>query len=243
MGAISDGILRFVRGKRVVPPVPPGRTIVIADTDEPATGARRDRISSFGLFIAYVDAKGDTSERRIVCRSYDRSSDMINAWCFERSALRSFRCDRLVSAACTETGEFFDLDELVAMLRSRGLPVKDAGLNAALKILTFLMRCDGIHPNEAVALESAITSYAVRFDGDDAMVDLAMKQARTMAPDERDFLKALRFVTLRPDGPALARFIRTQARLMIDADGAHSPEEASFAIEVDAALAKVAERA
>lgn len=242
LGAISDTIRSLVAGKRVVPPVPPGRTVLLAPEEVSAITTRRDGTAALSLFIEYVDAKGNRSERRIRCESYDRSVDMITAYCFEREALRQFRCDRIVNAACTETGEFFDLEDLVERLRARGLPVRDAGLNAALKILTFLMRCDGVHHNERVVMEDAITSYALRFDGDDAMVDLALRQSRTMAPDERDFLRALRFVTLRRDGPALARFIRSQAQRMIDADGLHSSEEARFGLELDQLLAKVAAR-
>lgn len=243
MGVISDGIRAFVAGKRVVPPVPPGRTVLLVAEEVPVASAKRDGTASLSLFIEYLDAKGARSERRIACQSYDRSVDMITAYCFEREALRQFRCDRIVSAACTETGELFDLADLTERLRARGLPVRDAGLNAALKLLTFLMRCDGIHAQEAVVLEEAITSYALRFDGDDAMVDLALRQSRTMAPDEHDFLRALRFVALRRDGPALARFIRSQAQRMIDADGLHSAEEARFAIELDQLLSKVAAKA
>lgn len=243
MGMISESIRTFLAGKRVVPQVPPERTITLVAEEATPASPRRDGTASLGLFIAYVDIKGDQSERRIACRSYDRSADIINAWCFEREALRAFRVDRITSAACTETGELFDLLELVDRLRAGGLPVKDQGLNAVLKILTFLMRCDGTHHRERVAIEDAITSYALRFDGDDAMVDLALRQSRTMAPDERDFLKALRFISLRPDGPALARFVRSHAQRIIDADGQHSPEEAQFAIELDGVLASVAGRA
>lgn len=242
MGVISGVIRAFVAGKRVVPPVPPARVVVLGSEEAAPISPRRDGTASLSLFIAYVDSKGETSERRISCRNYDRSADIINAWCFERDALRAFRVDRIESAACTETGEFFELEELVARLRAGGLPVKDQGLNADLKILVFLMRCDGIHAREQAVIEAAITSYALRFDGDDAMVETALRQSRTMAPDERDFLKALRFISLRRDGPALARFVRSHAQRMIDADGQHSPEEARFAVELDEVLSAVAAR-
>lgn len=233
----------FLAGKRVTPSVPPGRAVKIQGTDEAAVRQPRDGVSSLGLFIEYADSQGVRSERRIACKSYDRSADAITAYCFEREALRQFRPGRIITAACTETGEFFDLSELVALLRARGLPVRDAGLNAALRILTFLMRCDGVHPNEPLSIEEAVTSFALRFDGDDAMVDLALRQARTLAPDEYDFLRALRFVTLRRNGPELARFIRSHAQRLIDCDGRHSAEEARFGIELDNVLAKTAAKA
>lgn len=237
---ISDEIVGYVAGKRVIPPVPPGRIVAVSQDEPISPSSRRDETAALSLFIEYVDAAGATSTRRIACRSYDPPADTITAWCFERDAIRAFRCDRIVSAACTETGEFFELNALVDRLRSRGLPVRDAGLNMVLRILTFLMRCDGVHSSEAIALEDAVTSYALRFDGDDQLVEQALRQARTMAPDERDFLKALRFVTLRRDGPALARFLQSQARRIIDADGRHSAEETRFGIELDRLLTKVA---
>jgi hypothetical protein len=242
MGIISSSIKAFVAGKRVLPSVPPGRIVVVSVEEDAQPISRRDGTSSLGLFIEYVDANGGHSERRIACRSYDRTKDILNAWCFERSASRAFRCDRIVSAACTETGEFFALPDLIEVLRGRGLPVRDAGLNAALQILTFLMRCDGIHASEQIALEDAITSYAIRFDGDDAMVELALRQARTLAPDDHDFLKAIRFISMHPDGPALARYVRSQAQRIIDADGHHSADEARFGFELDRALGSIASR-
>lgn len=240
MDWVPKSLATWVKGKRVIPPVPPGRVVVLTETDDDCTSARRDDTASLSLFVEYIDSKGERTARRIACRNYDRANDMINAWCFERDAKRAFRCDRIVSAACTATGEVFDLAELVARLRARGLPVRDARLNATLKVLTFLMRCDGVHPSEEDALEEAIGRFALRFDGDDAMVDLAVRQARTMAPDERDFLRALQFVARRKDGPALARFIQAQARQIIDADGWHSRVEVNFGVELDNVLARVA---
>ena len=234
--------MTFITGKRVVPPVPPKRSVIISIDTPPATSRRRDDISSFAMFIEYRDSSSAISHRRIACRTFDPSADVLNAWCFEREALRAFRYDRIVSAACTETGEFFDLGSLIQTLRANGLPVRDAGLNASLKVLVFLMRCDGIHAAEEAALEDAITGYAIRFNGDDEMVESGIRQARTMAPDERDFLKALRYVTKRRQGPALARFVQAQAQRIIDADGRHSAEETRFAIELDELLAKTAAR-
>lgn len=238
-----EGIASLVAGKRVVPPVPPGRAVVIDGEDDPADSDQRDETASLALFIEYRDAKGAVSARRIVCRSYDQGRDIITAWCFEREAMRQFRIDRIATAACTETGEVYDLGALAAMLRAGGLPVRDSGLNLVLRFLTFLMRCDGVHHSEREALERAITSYALRFDGDDEMVEQALRQARTMAPDERDFLNALYSIGKRPDRARLARFIRQHARAVIDADGVISAEEARFGAELDSVLGQLSEAA
>jgi len=235
-----EGITSFVAGKRIIPPLPPGRQAVLAGEDEPSGSDQRDETASLALFIEYRDAKGVVSARRIVCRSYDVGTDMLTAWCFEREALRQFRIDRIVSAACTRTGEFFDLPDLVSKLREGSTPVRDSGLNLVLRFLTFLMRCDGVHWTEPEALEQAITSYAMRFHGDDAMVEQALRQARTMAPDETDFIKALYSIGKHPDRARLARVIQQHARAVIDADGVISPEEARLGMELDAVLRRLA---
>lgn len=240
---ISKPIQDHIAGKRVVPSIPPNRSVLLEGTDEPGRSDRRNGISALGLFIEYRDAQGALSARRIVCRHYDPSAGMFTAWCFEREALRDFRLDRIVSAACTETGELFDLTELIAALRVRGLPVRNVGLNLVLRLLTFLMRCDGVHPSEPAVLEHAVTSYALRFDGDDRMVDDALRLANTMAPDAGDFLRGLRWMGLRPDGPRLASFLRNQARAIVDADGRLSEEEVVFGLELDKALSAIAARA
>lgn len=242
MGWISGGLLGAISGKRVVPGVPPGHEVVLQGTDEVARSSRRDGTSALGLFIEYTDASGAASHRRIACRSYDSSVHTITAWCFERQAPRAFRVDRIAAAYCTETGEVFDLDEFVFVLRRRGLPLSQTGLNVCLRLLTFLMRCDGVHASEWDALEGAVTGYALRFDGDDELVDQGLRMARMLAPDESDFLRGLRWMRLRRDGPELARFVRSHAARLIDADGRHSPEEVTLGIEIDRALGAIEAR-
>jgi hypothetical protein len=231
-----------VAGKRVVPPVPGGREVVLEGADAPGSCARRDGTSALGLFIEYVDAHGTPSARRIACRYYDPSCDTITAWCFEREALREFRVDRIISAACCETGELFELGALVQSLRARGLPLRDQGLNLSLRLLTFIMRCDGVDHRELLVLEAAVTSYAMQFGGDDQMVDQGIRMAHSLAPDEGDFLRALRWLKMRRDRSALADFVRTQVRRMVDADTVLSHQEVSFGAEVDAVLRRIESR-
>lgn len=240
---ISEAIGAFLSGKRVVPQVPPGRVVVLDGDEDEARSDERSGISPLALFIEYRDAKGTLSARRIACRSFDVSTGRLTAWCFERQALREFRFDRIVSAACTETGEFHDVADLAAMLSEGGLPVRDGGLNLVLRFLVFLMRCDGTHRREMDALEQAVISYALRFDGDDALVDRAMRQARSMAPDEQDFLAGLHVLRRHPDRARLAPFIARQACAIIDADGRISDEEGRFAAELDVVLRRIGEDA
>lgn len=242
MDWVSSRLLGAISGKRVVPSIPPGRSIVLESEDEDARSERRDGTAALSLFIEYVDASGAPSHRRIACRHYDGSVDTITAWCFEREAPRAFRVDRIAAAYCPETGELFDLDQLVFSLRRRGLPLSTTGLNVTLRLLTFLMRCDGVHAAEWPALEAAVTSFALRFDGDDEMVAQGLRMAKSLAPDENDFLRGLRWMRLRRDGPQLARFVRGQAGRIIDADGRHSDEEAILGIEIDRVLGAIEAR-
>jgi hypothetical protein len=237
----SESLSALVAGKRVVPPVPQGRAVNLSGEDQPASSLDRDETTSLALFIQYCDAKGVVSSRRIVCRSYDVATDTITAFCFERGALREFKIERVIEAVCTQSGEVYDLTVLTQALKRNGLPVRDGRLNLVLRFLTFLMRCDGVHPAEEEMLEHAITSYALRFDGDDALVEQALRQARTMAPDDRDFLNALYSIGKRSDRANLAKFIRLQARRVIEADGRISAEEARLGAELDAVLGKLAE--
>lgn len=243
MGAFS-ALFAFTEGKRVMPSAPPGRTPRISPIEEPAAPRRaRNGVSGLGLYIEYVDRNGEPSERRIACRSYDPGHDAINAWCFEREAPRQFRLERIGSAVCTETGELFELAFLLQTLRARGLPVDDKCLGRVLLLLTFLMRCDGVHASETTAIEDSIERFAVRFDGDEALVAQGYRLAGTLAPDHDDFRRTMRWLAMRGNGPQLARFVRNEAASVIDADGRHSEEEARFGAELGEALTQIVNRA
>lgn len=242
MAGFGEG-LSGARAMRVVPSVPPGRTSVVPDIDLPDhQSTRRSAASGMGLFIEYVDAKGCASARRIACRNVDPVQGLLTAWCFEREALRQFRIDRIESAACTETGEVFELAELMATMASRGLPANDPRLARILVVLTFLMRCDGVHARELECIEQAVTSFALRFDGDDALVEQGLRLGNTLAPDGRDFLRTLGWLIRRPDAPELAVFLRRHAAAVIDADGSHSAGELRFGMELDDLLTRIGKR-
>lgn len=232
-----------IEGKRVVPSVPPKFKVVLGSGDEdPAPPARRNGVSGLGLFIEYVDAKAEVTRRRISCKSYDPAHDWINAWCFEREGPRHFRLDRITLAACTETGELFEVHKLLAILRKRGMPVRDKRLAKALTPIVFLMRCDGVQEGETEALEAAVTAYALRFDGNDDTVADGMRLASTLAPDEADFRRTLGWLRMRRDGPELAKFIQREGCRMLDADGRHSAEEVTYGMLLDRSLRPIIER-
>lgn len=242
---IFEALSRVTSGRLVIPPVPVGRTIVLYDEEEDAEDIpdeRRGASAGLGLFIEYVDAKGQVSARRIAVKRYDSGRRLVHGWCFERSAPRAFKLDRIASAACPVTGEVFSSAELLAMLK--GGQVIDGRLRPVMAILVFMMRCDGHqHWAEREALEQAATSFALRFDGDDETVHQALRLANTLVPDSHDFLSAVKWLAARDEAQALARFVLTNTRVMIEADGRIADEEIQFATELRDALKAIADGA
>jgi uncharacterized tellurite resistance protein B-like protein len=235
------GIYGAVAGKRVVPSVPPGRTAKLAGDEARVAAPRPGAPSAFSFFIHYRSDEGEHSFRRIVCRRVDLwPSPCIGAYCLERKAFRRFRLDRIEEAVALETGEVLDVGALIDDLRRRGLPVSDPRLARTLKVLSFLMRCDSEdHPLERTAIENAVTSFALRFDGDDDMVREGVSLAGSLAPDARDFTRALGWVA-RSGGRDVARFLLSHAAAVIDADGRHTEEEVRYGAEVGDLLKRVA---
>lgn len=235
-------ILKLIRGKRVVPSVPQGHAASVGSEPEQRVSPRRDGSSGLALFIRYEDGSGEISQRRIRCASFDPGHDALNAYCFEREAPRQFRLDRISEAICTETGEVIALARLLESLRARGMPMDDPRLARMLCILVFVMRCDGVNQREIEALEQAVTSFALRFDGCDEMVEQGNLLSGTLAPDSRDFMRAVNWLHWRKDGAELARFLKMQLRQMIDADGQHSAEEFLLVSELAPLLDRIAQR-
>jgi hypothetical protein len=233
-----------IDGMAVVPIVPAGRQTYAADDDQ-SPKMRRDGTSSWSLFIRYVDARGINSERRITCRSLEYAiggAPTINAICHERQALRAFRLDRVVEMIDLSTGEFVDPGAHFSMLRACGLPFQDRGIATFTKMLVFISFCDGYHPSEWVPIEQAITRYALRFGGDDRTVEGALKSARGLAPDSRDFLNCLGVLIRSPINARkqIARLALESCAAIIDADGRISDEEMHWGSAVSEALKRLA---
>ncbi len=230
-----------VRGRAVVPPIPTGRSVHLPDDDDDgALEEKRDAYSGVGLFIEYVDSKGQMSARRVAVRRYDADRKLLHCWCFERSAPRAFKIERIRSASCPRTGEVYTDDVLMSLLR--GGVVTDRRLRPLMTILVFLMRCDGHqHWTEVEALEGAATSFALRFDGDDQTVHQAVRLANALVPDADDFLHAMEWIARHVEAETLARFVLTHARAVIEADGRIAEEEIRFATELRGALRAIAD--
>lgn len=65
-------------------------------------------LSGDELYISYVDAKGDASDRLVKVRgvSYKNERLYLNAICLSKHKYRSFRADRITDMTRTDTGEF-----------------------------------------------------------------------------------------------------------------------------------------
>ncbi|MEO5605584.1 MAG: hypothetical protein ABIR02_08230 [Novosphingobium sp.] len=221
------------------------------DADEPVTagpahGAVHAPADPLGLFIAYVDAKGARSERRITARQLSGEPPrlLLLAFCHERKAMRSFRFDRIVEAVCAETGEVYLAAKLLEALAGEGLAPIPHRLRRAVNVLVFLMRCDGhAHPAEWAAIDDALARYMLRFGGGEADHARAMDYAREIAPDCNDFLIAMRSFTHDPEVAQLGRWLDQALAGIIDADGTQSAEEFAWMTEACDFIATMAGRA
>ncbi len=232
----------LIGNRRVVPPLPSGSTIEVL-ADEPQNEA-----TDFGaviqipqaLFIAYRDSAGRISQRRIACRKFEPATGTVLAYCYERRALRRFVAERVDLWACPSTGEVFSTAEVIAVLQSGGDPVGDPRLSRLLLVLVFVMLCDReAHQLEKDAIERAVTSFALRFDGDDHLVGQAVKVASRMVPDVNDVIGAIRWIAQSPDALKLANLLSRWIDDVVMADERITSEEAVFAGEFKDALAAV----
>jgi len=231
------GLVDKLKGRRVVPPVPPGRVAMVPRDDAVEHGESSGPGMARALFIEYRDAKGQVSNRRIACKRFEPATDTVLAWCFERKAYRRFKLAGILTAACPETGEVYPLPMALAMLRGEAPARHDERLVCFVTLLVFIMDCDReAHALEMEAIDDAVAIYALRFDGDDAMIAEGRELAETLAPDSDDFVEALEWMARQPDRERLARLIDRQVENVIVADQRIASEEAYFGGILRAAL-------
>lgn len=205
-----------------------------------------ENISGIGCVINYVDAKNESSERRITCRKLSRNGpDMyLQAYCHEREAIRTFRVDRIVEVSCGSTGEIFsDPNEFFCKYssdKSDGSEVSfgikftlAADLRASLNVLAFLARADGNFSD----LESTIVAefceiFAVKFATEKFIRSGALAYARKLAPDSETFFVALDRLR-RDDAPrGLAKLVAGASSRLIQVDGVFDDREVHFGEKV-----------
>lgn len=232
--------------RRVTPPRPRSRMPSVNRANEqpdPPRSKLRDRSSGWGCYIAYVDSGGYESERRITCIRYDRAPGGqagIGSFCHEAQEYRLFRIDRIRELIDLATGEVCEPADYFARLRRDGLPISDRGLEALSKILVFMMRCDGhSDPREVEAIERALTSYVIRYDGSDEDLQQAVTSCVALAPDATDFALAMRRIlrTPREVREAIANLTGRACADVVDADGRLVDAELHWGAAVDRCLA------
>ena len=205
--------------------------------------AQLNSLSGLNLIIEYEDSRGKRSQRIISCRQYLQASgkDYLKAYCHHRSAMRSFRLDRMLDVFDPITGESlspveaffaqFAADEVQKSGLTWGLSVaRKADLIALLNALVFLARCDkDFHPAEREAMEQAVSSFWLRLEiAGNPDCEAILAYSDKLSPDSELFWVALH--QIKTDD-RLASIFRRSGQLLIEADGVVKDVEAYWAIE------------
>lgn len=85
--------------------------LAVKDGDDEIDNGGERSIGGEMLVLDYRDAAGFDSRRRITVDSFDGT--YIRAWCYERSAHRKFRVDRVVSLATIDGEVLENLDDIL----------------------------------------------------------------------------------------------------------------------------------
>lgn len=232
-----------VGGRRVEPRFPAGRqaTLPSADLPEAApTDAGTSPKSPLMLFIAYRDAQGRASERRVTVRAiHGNPPHILLCFCHERRAFRHFRFDRIIEAVHPETGEVFVGHEIIEAISDAGYQAVDPFMKRLVIILVFVMRCDGrADLEEWEVIDDAITDWSSQFDNGKS-ASQAMIMARRIAPDSDDMLTALGGLLTMPGRSPAVRFLSRSVQRLIGADGVEAPDEFAWAVELHAVLQRI----
>lgn len=235
-------------GKRVTPSLPVGRTVELPESDDveigESAGSGDDREVPLALFIAYENAKGERSQRRITVRQLiGHPPELILAYCHERRAARNFRLDRIIEAMDPETGEIYDMTALMQMVAAGGHRPVDLTTRRIVNILVFIMRCDGhAHAAEWSVIEDLLANWTMRWGGDDADLEAALRLAQHVAPDANDFLIGMRSFASNAEASRFGGFIARAVGAVIDADGVMQPQEFRWMVETREFLHVMANR-
>lgn len=234
MGLIETiGVAVF--GRRVVPPVPEGYEAKIAadEPDENHGPVEGDEASGLSYFLKY--SGGSISERRVTIKRLQVEGGEVKAilgHCHERQAIRLFRTDRIEHAVDMATGEVLSSPSLCAALMNRGIPVAEQRLAAMIRILVFMAKCDGSAvDSEWEAIDLSMSRLCRCLMDDDRQVEELLQDARRLAPDGQDFMRALRGLTKTRLPARMHEELRRAIGAVIDADGRLHAEEVRWAVE------------
>ncbi|NKJ40802.1 TerB family tellurite resistance protein [Novosphingobium sp. SG720] len=235
-----ERVAKAVAGKSVPVPMPEWCKPKSAEIEELIELRGRGKSSGWAGFMHYTDANGDTSSRRIVCRSISGNGrpETVTAYCCERKAHRTFRIDRIDELICVETGEVLDPATHFAELWSKGaLKVADKTLTDFARVLVFMARCDGeFHPLELQEVEAALWRYGAEFGLDDKTIKTAVRGVGRIAPDSEDFVDSLKRISHHCEARLLSLMLLDSVDQVAAADGRIDEQEVEWASVVSDTL-------
>lgn len=244
MGLV-DKVVAAISDLHVPVAIPLGKNPAIAPREDATTTVERDASSGWAVWMEYVNAKGEASSRRVICRRIEGygKAEVINGYCCESKQTKSFRVDRIAELVCLDTGEILDPIEHFETLRLFGsLQVVDKTLTSFVQLLVFVAKCDGhFHPLEVKEIDTAIERYVMRFGGDDRLIEAAKKNSRRLAPDALDFTFHFRAIERHPEVKSLSRLLLDSVGKVVDADARHAPQELTWAVTISDALHTLSE--
>lgn len=261
----------WIIGRSAKPPTPPDGIALSAPRDDvtpiaqaiPSLAEREEEGPYEDLFgtswvIAYTDAQGDESTRRItvlgakIGKGGDRT---IMAKCHERNGIRQFRIDRITELMNIATGEIIEPPTKVFGAARIDMPAPDPRLKEhervmraardPLRVLLFVARADGrVCHDEMDAMLRIVDDIALTetargplwYDAD-KVTDWIAKQT----PDAAVAAVALgRMAELAP--PARLKSFRRSMEKLVTADGVVHPAETEAMIWLDEEIEAAAAR-
>jgi hypothetical protein len=220
--------------------------------DAPPTW-QAESITGRHALIIYSDSRNRETERQIVCRRIEEHNGQhhLMALCLLRSQIRQFRLDRIRQFVDCSTGEIFEpgedlLHHYAPAFASKspfhyGLsPRQFADFNAALNVLAFIARCDGVFDDvEADAIADFAVALWMRAEFDASLdLDQVTRHARSLNPDPESLWVSLDHCMRNR---VIASILPQHIAAVIDADGVQHSQEIYWANEIAAVLASRSE--
>ena len=243
--AILDGIQKI----REPEPRSVARRGGLPDIDDPIEDLPSIAAPDFSdavFLLFYENARGDESDRVVRVRSFARRGEFsyINAYCFERSAFRQFRIDRIIEVCDADTGEiisenpaeyFADAVRQTKNVKQRAASSYKRAFNLlypGIKSLVYVARCDGhFHELEIEIIQKYCEAVLLRLNENvEFDSQIFSDYTRRLCPSFEDFKKSFEKAsdTDRHEVALLYRYMR----LIIDADGQIHNEEIGVAEEI-----------
>ncbi len=149
--------------------------------------------------IVYIDAQGQRSQRRITMYSINETLDhdyMIQAYCHERGAQRTFKLSRITELTDIETGEVFANPEKYFLDRYNESPIGIISkafqeMEPEILVLSFVARADGyLREKERTIIQEYITRKSNKIF-DIALLDGEIRRTYCESKDFRESLRKL----------------------------------------------------